>query len=135
MLPARSTNRAATAVRVSVPAHRSSLTPHSPRGICDLRCKHLFGCHKLVVPPGADKGQISAPPNVAAYARRLIFEPRKDAPAQLLPFLREQPLSVPAFFRDILTKPDLARLTDPSGRRAIDVAVPACKQRMQAALS
>ena len=55
---------------------------------------------------------------------------------------------VPPFFKTILTDaahaawlgeavkatPELAKLTDADGRRAIDVAVPACKQAMQAAL-
>jgi len=107
----------------------------------------LDECRQLTLAPGAKKDQ-PAQTIVAAYARLLIVEPRKDAPGQLHAFLLANPLWVPAFFKSILTdaahavwlgeavkaNPSLAELTDADGRRAIDLAVPECKQAMQAAL-
>ena len=107
----------------------------------------IGGCKQLTLAPGAEEGQ-PAQTIVAAYARLLIVEPRKDTPGQLHAFLLANPLAVPAFFKSILTDaahaawlgeavkatPSLAGLTDADGRRAIDVAHSACKQAMQAAL-
>jgi serine/threonine protein kinase len=108
----------------------------------------LWGCEQLTLAPGAKKEGQQAQTIVAAYARLLIIEPRKDTPGQLHAFLLTNPLAVPAFFKSILTDaahadwlgsavkaaPSLAHLTAADGRRAIDVAVPVCKQAMQAAL-
>jgi len=135
--------------------HCSQLTA-LPAEVGNLQALTLLVLHdcnklKLTLPFkkfGANIDFTAAPHNVPAYARLLIVEPHKDAPAQLLPFLREKQLSVPAFFRDILSQPDLAdwlgkavaatpdlaRLTDANGRRAIDVAHAECRQKMQAAL-
>ena len=107
---------------------------------------YLNDCAQLALPPGANVGQ-PAQDIVAAYARLLIVEPRKDAPDQLHAFLLANPLAVPPFFKSILTDaaranwlheavkatPSLAGLTDTDGRRAIDVAYSVCTQAMQAA--
>jgi len=109
----------------------------------------LYGCEQLTLAPGAEKyGYQPAQSIVAAYARLLIVEPRKDTPGQLHAFLLANPLAVPAFFKTILTDaahadwlgeavkaaPLLAGLTDAIGRRVIDAAHSECKQAMQAAL-
>ena len=103
----------------------------------------LDDCEQLTLAPGVKPVHEDQPaPNiVAAYAPLLIVEPRKDAPGQLHAFLLANPLAVPAFFKTILTDaahaawlgeavkatPLLAGLTDADGRRAINVAVPACQ--------
>ena len=83
---------------------------------------------------------------VAAYASHL-FEPHKSSP-QLLEFIEASPLTKQTFFNSILTTathanwlgeavkvaPSLARLAALDGRLAINLAVPECKERMQAAL-
>eukprot|EP00964_Phaeocystis_antarctica_P042405 scaffold24298_cov56-Phaeocystis_antarctica.AAC.3 len=99
----------------------------------------LEWCEQLTLAPGAKWPKQPVPTIVAAYARLLIVEPRKDAPGQLHAFLLAKPLAVPAFFKSILTDadhadwlgeavkatPSLAELTDADDRRAIDVAGPA----------
>ena len=125
--------------------HRSGLEELPPQigQLTALTNLILLNCEQLTLAPGAEEGQ-PAPTIVAAYARLLIVAPRKDAPGELLAFLRANPLAVSAFFKTILTDaahatwlgeaitatPELAKLTDADGRRAIDVAVPACKQAM-----
>ena len=108
---------------------------------------YLDGCDQLTLAPGAERGQ-RAPTIVVAYARLLIVAPHKDAPGELLAFLRANPQAVPLFFKTILTDaahaawlgeavtatPELAKFTDAIGRCAVDAAHPACKQAMQAAL-
>ena len=108
----------------------------------------LDGCEQLTLTPGAEQYGQSASTIVAAYARLLIVEPRKDTPGELHALLLANPLWAPPFFKTILTdaahadwlgkavtaNPQLANLTDSIGRRAIDIAHPACKQAMQAAL-
>ena len=103
----------------------------------------LFRCNQLILAPGAQEGQ-PAQTIVAAYAPLLIVEPRKDAPGELHPFLRANPPAVPAFFKTILTDaahaawlgeavkatPELANVTDASGRRAVNVAHETCRKRM-----
>jgi hypothetical protein len=76
---------------------------------------------------------------VAAYARLLIVEPRKETPGELNAFLHANPLAVPAFFKYIVgdltgeaitdwlgeaieATPELAHLTAPDGRSITDVA-------------
>ena len=100
---------------------------------------HIFlhGCEQLTLAPGAKEGQ-PAQSTVAAYARLLIVEPRKDAPGQLHAFLLAYPLAVPAFFKYIVgdltgeaitdwlgeaikATPELAHLTAPDGRSISDV--------------
>ena len=98
----------------------------------------LEDCDQLTLAPGAKKGQ-PAQTIVAAYARLLIVEPRKDAPGQLHAFLLANPLAVPAFFKYIVgdvtgiaitdwlgealkATPELAHLTAPDGRSVTDVA-------------
>jgi Leucine-rich repeat (LRR) protein len=107
----------------------------------------LRGCEQLTLAPGAETVGQPAQTTVAAYAGLRIVEPLKDAPGQLHAFLLAKPQWVPAFFKSILTDAahadwlgkavkathSLAHLTAADGRRAIDVAVPACKQAMQAA--
>ena len=104
----------------------------------------LYGCKQLTLAPGANAGQ-SAQTIVSAYAPLLIVEPRKDAPGELHAFLLANPLAVAPFFKSILTNashadwlseavkaaPELAGLSDADGRRAIDVAHPACRRRMR----
>jgi hypothetical protein len=104
-------------------------------------------CEQLTLAPEAKMSQ-PARTNVAAYARLLIVTPREATPGELQAFLLEKPLAVPSFFKYILTDvhhaewlgnavnatPELARLTGPHGRRAIDVAVPECQKRMREAL-
>eukprot|EP00964_Phaeocystis_antarctica_P032196 scaffold18241_cov59-Phaeocystis_antarctica.AAC.3 len=118
-----------------------------------LTTLHVYDCTQLTLATGTKVGPTTLVGQavqdiVAAYAPLLIVEPRKDTPGQLHAFLRANPLAVPAFFKFILTDaahaawlseavkatPSLAGLTDTDGRRVIDVAVPACKQAMQAAL-
>ena len=100
---------------------------------------YLSGCEQLTLAPGAKKGQ-PAQTIVAAYARLLIVEPRKDTPGQLHAFLIANPLAVPAFFKYIVgdltgdallanwlgealkATPELAHLTAPDGRSVTDVA-------------
>ena len=110
----------------------------------DLGTLELKGCDDLALAPGAE---LSTPAKdiVAAYASHL-FEPHKSTP-QLLEFIKASPLIKQTFFKSILTNathatwlgeavkvnPLLADLTAPDGRRAIDVAVPACMERMKAA--
>ena len=105
----------------------------------------LEGCDTLALAPGA---QLSTPAKVivAAYASHL-FEPHKSSP-QLLEFIEASPLTKQTFFNSILTTathanwlgeavkvaPSLARLAALDGRLAINLAVPECKERMQAAL-
>eukprot|EP00964_Phaeocystis_antarctica_P016637 scaffold9159_cov44-Phaeocystis_antarctica.AAC.3 len=112
-----------------------------------LTALYLDGCKQLTLAPGANSGH-PAQTIVAAYARLLIVEPRKDTPGQLHAFLHANPLMVTVFLKHIVTDaahaawlgeavkatPSLAGLTDADGRRAIDVAHSACKQAMQAAL-
>ena len=100
-----------------------------------LTSLRLGGCKQLTLAPGAETDQPVAT-IIAAYARLLIVEPRKDTPGQLLAFLEANPLAVPAFFNSILTDvihadwlgkavkatPSLTELTVADGRRAIDVA-------------
>ena len=103
----------------------------------------IGGCEQLPLAPDTKVGQ-PAQTIVAAYARLLIVEPRKDTPGQLHAFLLDKPLAVPAFFKSILTDdahavwlgkantatPELAELTDALGRRAVDAAHVTCQRRM-----
>lgn len=108
----------------------------------------LKGCDKLTLAPGAE---LSTPAKdiVVAYASHL-FEPYTSSPQleQLSQFIVASQLNKKTFFKSIITNSthaawlgeavkanrSLADLAAPDGRRAIDVAVPACKERMQAAL-
>jgi hypothetical protein len=104
-------------------------------------------CAQLTLAPEAKMSQ-PARTNVAAYARLLIVMPLEATPGELQAFLLEKPLAVPSFFKYILTDvhhaewignavkatPELACLTGPHGRRAIDAAVPECQKRMREAL-
>ena len=110
--------------------------------LTDLR---LGACEQLTLAPGAKVGQ-PAQTIVAAYTRLHLVKLGKDTPGQLHAFLLANPLAVPAFFKTILidaahadwlgeaanAAPELAELTDASGRRAIDVAHATCRRRMQA---
>ena len=83
-----------------------------------------------------------APTIVAAYARLLIVEPRKDTPGQLHAFLIANPLAVPSFVKLIVTdaahatwlgeavkaSPELAELTDADSRHVFALAHLSCKQ-------
>eukprot|EP00964_Phaeocystis_antarctica_P024886 scaffold13951_cov54-Phaeocystis_antarctica.AAC.2 len=99
---------------------------------------YLRGCEQLTLAPGAEKGQ-RAQTTVAAYARLLIVEPRKDTPGQLHAFLLDNTQAVPAFFKFIVgdltgdahavwlgeavkATPELAHLTAPDGRSVTDVS-------------
>ena len=92
----------------------------------------LDGCEQLTLTPGAEQYGQSASTIVAAYARLLIVEPRKDTPGELHALLLANPLWAPPFFKTVLTdaahadwlgkavtaNPQLANLTDSIGRRA-----------------
>ena len=72
------------------------------------------GCKQLTLAPGADDGQ-PAQTIVAAYARLLIVEPRKDTPGQLHAFLLANPLVLPAFFKFIVSANSPATPSSPTG--------------------
>ena len=75
----------------------------------------LSGCKQLTLAPGAEDYQPTQTA-VAAFARLLIVEPRKDAPGQLHAFLLANPLAVPAFFKSIVGDVTGEAITDWLGK-------------------
>ena len=132
-------------------AHCSQLR-ELPAGVAHLGAMstlELKGCDILNLVKGAELS-MPAKDIVIAYASHL-FEPYTSLPQleQLPTFIGESQLNKKTFFKSILTNathaewigeavkanPSLASLAAPDdGRRAIDFAVPACKERMKAAL-
>ena len=127
----------------------------------------LKDCTQLTLAPGATEGQAvgsefrdfsltrqsdqdsPAQDFVAAYARLLIVEPRKDSPGQLHAFLLANPLAVPAFFKYIVgdvtgiaiadwlggavkATPELGNMNAPDGRGVTFVAEEAQRRRTTA---
>jgi len=123
--------------------------PDSFGQLAELTTLNIDLCYNLLLPNGVKPKPTDGTNRiVAAYTDALMCAPYRDSPGELFTYLENTHLSVPSFFKYILTNaeyadwlgtvakatPKIANLQDSIGRFPIDVAQETCKNKMEAAL-